>query len=175
MTGERIAVIGNAGAGKSTLSRRLAAARGLPLTEVDTLLWQPGWVAAPEEEFDRAHDAILAGERWLMEGLGYVGSVRRRLLRATWVIAVDMPLWMHFWLAAERQIAWARGELEHPPAGIHDYITTEDMFRTLWETEQQDMPSIRAAIDEAEAAGVKVTRLASVEELNAFGEACGAP
>jgi adenylate kinase family enzyme len=34
----RIAIIGNAGGGKSTLARAMAARRGLPLTEVDKLL-----------------------------------------------------------------------------------------------------------------------------------------
>jgi hypothetical protein len=42
------------------------------------------------------------------------------------------------------------------------------MFRTLWETEQQGMPIIGTVISEADAAGVKVTRLASVGELGVF-------
>ena len=168
MRTERIAIIGNAGSGKSTIARRMAAARGLPLCEVDALLWRPGWQIVPEDEYEKAHAPLIAGERWLIEGLGHVGSIRDRLLRATWVIFIDMPLWMHFWLAAERQIAWARGELRHPPAGIDEFITTEDMFRTLWETEQEWMPTIRANVEEAEAAGIAVTRIGSVDELNAF-------
>jgi adenylate kinase family enzyme len=39
----RIAVIGNSGGGKSTVARHLAVSRGLPLVEVDALLWRPGW------------------------------------------------------------------------------------------------------------------------------------
>jgi adenylate kinase family enzyme len=35
---QRIAVIGNAGGGKSTLARALAIRRGLPYVEIDTLL-----------------------------------------------------------------------------------------------------------------------------------------
>jgi hypothetical protein len=33
------------------------------------------------------------------------------------------------------------------------------------------MPTIRANVDEAEAAGTSVTRIGSVDELNAFAEA----
>lgn len=31
--------------------------------------------------------------------------VAARLERATEIVVIDLPLWMHFWLAAERQIA----------------------------------------------------------------------
>ena len=168
MTPERIAIIGNAGGGKSTLARRLARARDLPLTEVDKLLWRPGWEIAPEAEYDALHGPLIAVDRWIIEGMGHLHSVRPRLLRATWIVTIDMPLWMHFWLAAERQIQQALGTLEHPIAGLGEPIPTRDMFETLWDTEQDWMPTIRAAIAEAEAAGVKVTRLASVEALDAF-------
>ncbi len=169
MTQARIVIIGNAGGGKSTLARALAATRDLPLVEVDKLLWQPDWSETPDDVYEAEHVPLIAGDRWLMEGLGKLDTIRDRMLRATWIIFIDMPLWMHFWLAAERQIAWAKGELEHPPAGNHTMITTKDMFITLWDTEQDWMPTIRADVDEA--AGIKVTRIDSVDELNAFTEA----
>jgi hypothetical protein len=40
---------------------------------------------------------------------------------------------MHFWLAAERQIAWSAGELEHPPAGIREMPPTKALFENIWE------------------------------------------
>ena len=49
---ERIAVIGNAGGGKSTLARALATRRGLPYVEIDALLWRDGWQPAPEDEYE---------------------------------------------------------------------------------------------------------------------------
>jgi len=168
MNGERIAIIGNAGGGKSTLARRLAAAGDLPLTEVDKLLWKPGWVEATDEDYEAGHGPLIAGERWLIEGMGKLETIPARLLRATWIITIDMPIWMHFWLAAERQIEQALGTLEHPIAGLGEPISTHDMFETLWETEQEWMPIIRAAIDEAQAVGIKVTRLASVDAIDAF-------
>src|SRR3982750_2556107 len=47
LTVTRIAIIGNAAGGKSTLARKMSTARGLPCIEVDTLLWQEGWKLAP--------------------------------------------------------------------------------------------------------------------------------
>ena len=40
---DRLVIIGNTAGGKSTLARAVAGHRGLKLTEVDRLLWQPGW------------------------------------------------------------------------------------------------------------------------------------
>lgn len=171
MSSERIAILGNAGGGKSTLARQIAGARDLPLTEVDKLLWKPGWIEASDEGFAAEHAPLIAGQSWIIEGMGKLDSIRPRLLRATQVIFIDMALWQHFWLAAERQIQQEMGKLEHPIAGLGEPISTRDMFETLWDVEQDWMPTIRANVDEAEAAGIKVSRIASVDALNAFAEA----
>jgi hypothetical protein len=109
-------VIGNAAGGKSTLARHLARRRGLALFEVDRLLWQQGWQLAPAADYARKHAAIVAQDRWVIDGLGRQDSIAERLARSTGIILIDMPLWMHFWLAAERQIAWGQGRLDNPPA-----------------------------------------------------------
>ena len=165
---KRVVVIGNAGGGKSVLARKLAAKRDLPYIEIDALVWQPGWELAKENVYEAEHARLIKDERWLMDGRGWLNSMAARLERATEIIFIDMPLWMHFWLAAERQIAWAKGELERPPAGIHDMPTTEEMFRSLWDVEQDEMPEIRRLIAAEEQRDKKVVRIASVDELNKF-------
>lgn len=101
----RIAVIGNSGGGKSTLARRVAGKFELPYHEVDALLWEPGWVLKPVEAYEAAHDRVLAEESWVIDGLGRLETLPRRLARATHVVLIDMPLWRHFSLAAQRQLA----------------------------------------------------------------------
>jgi adenylate kinase family enzyme len=107
MTHMRIAVIGNSGGGKSVLARRLASELQLPCVEVDALLWLPGWKLAPPTYFDQEHARAIAADRWVIEGLGARTSLPARLQRATHIVLIDMPLWVHFWLAAERHIAWS--------------------------------------------------------------------
>jgi adenylate kinase family enzyme len=164
----RVVVIGNAGGGKSTLARKLAARRGLRHVEIDRLLWQEGWVLTPEDVYARQHREIIQQDDWVIDGLGRQNSIAARIGRATEIILIDMPLWMHFWLAAERQIAWARGDLDHAPGGITQMPPTEHLFRTIWEVDQTGMPEIRALCTKAEAQGKIVTRLTSVDELDAF-------
>jgi hypothetical protein len=56
-------VIGNAGGEKSTLCGTLGAAHSLPYYAIDKIQWKPDWVATPEPEFTRAHEALLSEPR----------------------------------------------------------------------------------------------------------------
>ena len=161
----RIVVIGNAAGGKSTLARRLARQCGLPHVEVDKLLWQPGWKLAPEADYARAHAMAIAREKWVIDGLGRQDSIAERLERATGIILIDLPLWMHFALAAERQTGWAQGLLDHPPAGAAEMPPTRQLFRTMAEVDQTWLPDIRSMCAEAELEGKAVMRIGSLEEM----------
>jgi adenylate kinase family enzyme len=128
----RAAVIGNSGGGKSTLARRLGSAWKCNHVEVDGLLWQHGWKLTPVDVYNAEHERLIAGESWIIDGLGRLDSIPGRLVRATDIVLVDMPLWMHFWLAAERQIRWSTGAIEDPPADLTKMTPTEGLFRTIW-------------------------------------------
>lgn len=162
----RVVVIGNAAGGKSTLARELASRRGLPLVEVDRLLWQDGWRLTPAETFARQHGELIGCEVWLIDGLGMQNAIPERLARATEIILIDMPLWVHFALAAERQIKWH--EQEQPPAGLTELPSTRELFRTMWEVDHDWLPAIRELCREAELAGKIVRRLTSLEDVDAF-------
>lgn len=50
--GQRIAIIGSGGAGKSTLARALGGGLGLPVYHLDASFWRPGWTEPPRDERD---------------------------------------------------------------------------------------------------------------------------
>ena len=90
------------------------------------------------------------------------------MARATDIVLIDLPLWVHFWLAAERQLAWAMGGLTNPPAGIDAMPSTKGLFQNIWEVDRSWMPELRrlAAI-EAER-GKRLVHPTSLEELDHF-------
>ena len=90
---ERIAVIGNAGGGKSTLARALAARHGLPCVEVDALLWRDGWQAVPVDEYEAEHARLIAQPRWIIDGLGRLDSIAARLDRCVQPWLPAAPAW----------------------------------------------------------------------------------
>src|SRR5271156_4789190 len=111
----RVAVIGNSGGGKSVLARRLAGKLVLACVEIEALLGLPGGQLSPGYEAE--HSRQIGRDHWIIEGLGSRVSIPPRLRRATDIVLVDMELWVHFWLAASRQVAWASGRRDDPPGG----------------------------------------------------------
>jgi len=169
----RVVIIGNAGGGKSTLARILSEQRALHHVEIDRLLWQEGWQLTPTDVYERQHAKIIEGDSWVIDGLGQKASISSRISRATDIILIDMPLWMHFWLAAERQIAWASGKLERTPGGISEMPPTRGLFQAIWEVDRGWMPEVRTLCMNAEKDGKPVTRVASVDELDALTRSLG--
>ncbi len=66
---QRILVIGNAGAGKSTIAAALSEALHLPLVSLDRLVWRPGWKKAPRDEYRRDLDRIINQPAWVVDGV----------------------------------------------------------------------------------------------------------
>jgi len=169
----RIVVIGNAGGGKSTLARKIAASLHLVYVEIDRLLWEGDWRPTDAESYAVAHDQALGASSWVIDGLGRKESIPARLHRSTDIILVDFPLWIHFWLAAERQIAWSQGRIDHPPAGASTAPPTEALFRTIWEVDQAWMPELRQQIDKVEAKnGKNVIRIDRLKQLEQISISC---
>ncbi len=67
--GNRIAVIGSGGAGKSTFSRRLGEISGLPVIHLDQLYWRSGWVQTPKEQWEAAQREMIEQDKWIDEYL----------------------------------------------------------------------------------------------------------
>jgi hypothetical protein len=108
--------------------------------------------------------------------MGSAGWTRSaRLRRASEIVFIDLPLWMHFWLAAERQIAWTKGEIVHPPAGASQMPPTEALFRTIFETDRDWMPELRRLVDATEATGTRVHRIADIAGLDRYSATGLAP
>ena len=165
----RIAALGNASGGKSTLSRRLAARHDLPWIEIDRFLWRPGWEPAPPAAYEAEHSRVVDQERWLLDGLGRLESLPSRLARASLIVLVDLPLETHLRLARERQAARAAGSLENPPAGAGEAPPTVALLRTIREIDRDWMPEIRDLVDAQREAGNAAQVLRSLAEVSAFG------
>ncbi|MDZ3831326.1 MAG: topology modulation protein [Sphingopyxis sp.] len=88
---DRVLVIGPCGAGKSTLSAALGPRLGLPVHHMDQLNWNPGWVESERETLLARLDAVVATDRWLIDG-NYGSSLPPRLARADTIVYLDYPI-----------------------------------------------------------------------------------
>ena len=98
---ERILIIGNAGAGKSTLARLLADKTKLPLIHLDRLYWCGHWQHRSREEFDRLLQGELERPRWIIDG-NFTRTIPKRLEYADTVIFLDLPTLTCLWGITKR-------------------------------------------------------------------------
>jgi adenylate kinase family enzyme len=165
---QRVMVIGNGGGGKTTLAYLVAEAYGLPLTEIDSIQFQPGWERTPDPELRAAIQAAHAAERWLIDGFGPWDQIEERARLADTIIFVDHPIWVHFWWACERQIAAALGEQRlGGPSGCDLRDVTRQMFETIWRVHEHLRPKL-VELAELHQATKTVVWIRSPEELDAY-------
>jgi len=118
----KILVIGCAGAGKSTFSRTLGARLDLPVTHLDRLFWQPGWVATPTDRWREIQRGLVAADSWVLDG-NYIKDADIRLAAADTVIFLDFPRWLCLTRVLRRTIASRRRDTQAP--GCPDKVDRE--------------------------------------------------
>jgi adenylate kinase family enzyme len=165
----KVALLGNAGGGKSTLGVRLSAKKGIPLYSVDQLQWKPGGVAVPDAEFERTHDEILARDSWIIDGFGTYPAYLRRLEVADTIILIDHPLWRHYWWTARRNLL----SVFRTPVGFPEQTPligdSVRIAKFVWWVHKNFTPTNRRMLEKY-AATKKVFHLRSPREIRSFCE-----
>ena len=142
----RVVILGIAGGGKSTLARRISAALGLPLHQMDKIGWRPGWTWTPNDEIDRRHEQIIATERWVIDGFGTYKSMDRRCDAADTLILIDQPAWRHYWWAYKRNIKLLFCHNDDLPAGCSKWPLWKMMFKIIRQTRRTELHRLRRLI-----------------------------
>lgn len=169
---KRVAVFGNAGGGKSTLARRIAAATGLRLYVIDKLQFRPGGAEVPHDEYLRVHAELLSRDEWIIDGFGSVASAWERFSAADTLILVDLPLRTHYWWVTKRLIQG----LFTTPSGWPDdspiWSSSMSSYRVIGSCHRHLTPKYRRLIAES-ASSKRVHHLRSRAEITAFVDSLG--
>jgi len=99
---KKIAIFGKPGSGKSTLSKHLAAATGIPLHPLDSIIYKPNGELVEQQIFEREHTQILSSDSWIMDGFGPIESFYKGLDAADTLIYIDLPYLVSYWLVTKR-------------------------------------------------------------------------
>ncbi|QFZ91363.2 adenylate kinase [Synechococcus elongatus] len=164
---KKVAIFGNAGGGKSTLSRQLAEITGLPLYTLDKIKYRSGGVAVSLEEYQQAHQQILEADQWIIDGFGSLDTLWPRLDQADTLVYVDLPIALHFWWVTKR---WLTGYF-HPPMGWPEgsplFKSSMSSYQVLWLCHRRLTPKYRDYVQAARETRT-VYHLRSAKQVNQF-------
>ena len=174
---KKVAVFGNAGAGKSTLARRLAELTGQPLYPLDIVQFR-GCYRPDEkdggkltnEEYRKLHADLLAQDRWIIDGYGSIESLWERFEVADTLIYIDLPLRTHYRFVTKRLV---KGLFRNPPGWPDNspvWSSTMDSYRVIWRCHRGLTPKYRRYVASA-SASKRVHHLKSPAEMEAFLQA----
>ncbi|AFZ31771.1 hypothetical protein Glo7428_3285 [Gloeocapsa sp. PCC 7428] len=147
---KKVAVFGNAGGGKSTLSKRLSEITNLPLYVLDKIQYPSGDTEVSEEEYQHIHEKILATDRWIIDGFGCMKTLWLRLNEADTLVFVDLPLYVHFWWMTKRLVIGYFKPPEGWPQKSPILKSSLRSYRVLWLCHKYLTPKYRQYIQQAQ-------------------------
>ncbi|MBD2533723.1 adenylate kinase [Nostoc flagelliforme FACHB-838] len=166
---KKVAVFGNTGGGKSTLSKRLSQITGLPLHILDKIEFHPGGAKVPHEDYKRIHQEILHTERWIIDGFGSMETLWPRLDDADTLVFVDLPLYVHFWWVTKRFITGYFQPPEGWPQNSPILRSSLSSYRVLWLCHKYLTPKYSEYIQQAQS-NKNVYHIRSIKEISQFFE-----
>lgn len=159
---KRIALIGNGGAGKSTVAAELCRLLDIPLFTVDSVQFQPNWVRTDPDEVAIWHQSVLTKTSWIIDGWGSMDLLKARFALADLILFFDYPLEVHLASARRREEQSRAGECPTEPPGCRYADIGDLMEETLKRVDSQLLPTIRGMLAEHDA---KVIRLTGFEQI----------
>jgi adenylate kinase family enzyme len=164
---KRVAVFGNAGAGKSTLAKRLAWITRLPLYPLDLIQYRPGGGEVSQQEYLERHADLLGKDEWIIDGFGSVASAWERFASADTLIYIDLPLVTHHWWVTKRLVKGLFVKPEGWPENSPLWSSTINAYKVLWLCHRRLTPKYRQLVVDA-AASKRVHHIRSAAAIKAF-------
>jgi adenylate kinase family enzyme len=146
---QKVAIIGNGGGGKTTLSRSIAKRYNLEITHVDSIQFLSGLKVRDKNETNTILTNIARKDEWLIDGFGSLEVIFERFELAEIIIFVDFPIWRHQWWAFKRQVKslWkTRSEL---PEGCSErgIKKTLEMYKIIKRVHTDLIPKFKTYIE----------------------------
>lgn len=88
---DKVIVIGCPGSGKSTFSKKLHNATGIPIHHLDMMYWNEDKTKVPKEIFINELNRIINGDKWIIDG-NYGSTMEWRIKQCDTVFFLDYPV-----------------------------------------------------------------------------------
>ena len=133
----KIHVTGNAGSGKSTVSKELSETLGIPLHGLDTIVWKENWVQTPVSERVAKTQEITKAASWIIDGVSK--EVRSA---ADFIVFLDRNPLLCALRATKRNIPYLFRSRPGFPDGCSELKIFPHLMKLIFRFNSQVKPSI---------------------------------
>lgn len=162
---QKVLVLGCAGSGKSTFSKRLGVVTNLPVIHLDALYWKSGWVASAEEEWDRTIEELLRRDAFIMDG-NFSRTLEQRLAGADTVFFFDLPRWLCIYRVIKRRVMYHGKTRADMAEGCKEKIDFK-FLKWIWNFKKRSREKIVKTLEQAQS-DKEIHIFKSTKEAEAF-------
>jgi adenylate kinase family enzyme len=142
----KIAIIGNAGSGKSKMGTMLHKKLSIPLYHLDQYYWKPGWQKPDAAEFEKAHHALCDKDEWIIEGVA-TRHFYYRASKADVIIFLDIPTWLCLYRIFKRMICLFGTVRDSSSPGCPECMPSIQFLQFVWNFNKERKPLIEDMLE----------------------------
>lgn len=131
LNAKRIAVIGNAGSGKSTLTKQLHTILGLAVYHLDQYFWGPNWQHPDPAEYKKIHDGLCDRSEWIMDGVN-LRLLEYRIQKSDVIIFLDISIYTCLFRVLKRSVKYYNQEMADNAAGCKQQLNSKFVQFMKW-------------------------------------------
>lgn len=128
----KIAVLGYAGAGKSTLARALGELYHIPVLHFDTVQFTPNWQERDRAEAHRMVHEFMENPAWVIDGTYSKFEYERRIKEADQIIFLDFSRLKCLFRAYKRYFTFRGKHRPDMADGCNEKMDLEFVWWLLW-------------------------------------------
>ena len=166
----KILVTGNAGAGKTTLSRRIGDAQNLPVFGLVKIVWKEGWKKTPPTEKQRRIAEIISQDDWVIDGVSTPA-----LEAADIVVFIDVSRLESVKGCLKRNWRYLFSGRPELPNNCPEILIIPKQFKIIWYFYKHVRPTILQKIDERHRADYVITNRRDIETLPLINKGAQTP
>lgn len=100
---QKILIVGNCGAGKTTFTKQLSQHLNLPVLHLDYYYWKSGWKKPEKEKWRAKVHKLVKGNSWIIDG-NYQSTFDIRVPAADTIVFLDLPKYVSLFRIIKRYL-----------------------------------------------------------------------
>jgi adenylate kinase family enzyme len=163
----KIAIIGNAAGGKTTLARQLSIKHSIKVTHVDSIQFFDEMKIRPLNETRKILREASTASKWIIDGYGPLDLIEERFNLADKIIFIDLPIYRHYFWFLKRQVTnlWKPRKELVPSCKETSIAHTLSVLKKMKSMHKQMRPEVIRILSK-EPTKQKVVHVKSVRTLN---------